>query len=68
GDLVVHHWTMAGTHDGDFQGIPPTGKTLTWTGITIVRIADGKIVERWANVDVLAILRQLGVVPPPPAP
>ena len=66
GDLVVHHWTMTGTHKGAFQGLPPTDKSLTWTGITIVRIADGKIVERWANVDVLAILQQLGVVPPPP--
>jgi steroid delta-isomerase-like uncharacterized protein len=67
-DLVVHHWTMTGTHDGAFQGIPATGKTLTWTGITIVRIAGDRIVERWANVDVLSILAQLGVVPPPPAP
>jgi steroid delta-isomerase-like uncharacterized protein len=67
-DLVVHHWTMTGTHNGAFQGIPPTGKTLTWTGITIVRIAGDRIVERWANVDVLSILAQLGVVPPPPAP
>jgi len=67
-DLVVHHWTMTGTHDGEFQGIPPTGKALTWTGITVVRIENGKIVERWANVDVLGILAQLGVIPPPPAP
>ena len=59
---------MTGTHNGAFQGIPPTGKTLTWTGITIVRIAGDRIVERWANVDVLSILTQLGVVPPPPAP
>ncbi len=65
-DLVVHHWTMTGTHEGAFQGIAPTNKSLTWTGITIVRIEDGKIVERWANVDVLGILAQLGVVPPPP--
>jgi steroid delta-isomerase-like uncharacterized protein len=67
GDKVVHHWTMTATHKGEFQGIPPTGKKLTWTGITIVRIAGDKIVERWANVDVLSILQQLGVVPPPPA-
>lgn len=66
GDLVAHQWRMTGTHEGEFQGIPPTGKSLTWSGITIVRIADGKIVERWANVDVLGILQQLGVVPPPP--
>lgn len=68
GDLVAHQWRMAATHEGEFQGIPPTGKPLTWTGITIVRIAGDKIVERWANVDVLGILQQLGVVPPPPAP
>ena len=67
GDKVVHHWTMTATHKGEFQGIPPTGKKLTWTGITIVRIADDKIVERRANVDVLSILQQIGVVPPPPA-
>jgi predicted ester cyclase len=65
-DLVVHHWSMTGTHQGELQGIPPTGKTLTWTGTTIVRISEGKIVERWANVDILGILQQLGVVPPPP--
>ncbi len=68
GDLVAHQWRMTGTHQAAFQGIPPTGRKLAWTGITIVRIADGKIVERWANVDVLGILQQLGVVPPPPAP
>lgn len=67
GDKVVHHWTMTATHKGEFMGIPPSGKKLTWTGITIVRIAGDKIVERWANVDVLSILQQLGVVPPPPA-
>lgn len=66
GDKVVHQWQMTGTNDGAFQGIPPTGKKMTWTGITIVRFVDGKIVERWANVDVLGILQQLGVVPPPP--
>jgi predicted ester cyclase len=62
GDKVVHQWVMAATHQGEFMGIHPTGKRLTWTGITIVRFANGKIVERWANVDVLGILQQLGAV------
>jgi steroid delta-isomerase-like uncharacterized protein len=65
GDKVVHQWTMTATQEGEFMGIPATGKHLMWTGITIVRIADGKIVERWANVDVLGILQQLGAIPAP---
>jgi predicted ester cyclase len=46
--------------------MPPSGKALAFTGTTIVRMQDGKIVERWANVDELGLLQQLGVVPPPP--
>lgn len=63
GDKVVHRWSMSGTHQAPLMGIPPTGKHASWTGITIVRFANGKIVERWANVDVLGILQQLGIIP-----
>jgi len=63
GDKVVHRWAMEGTHKGPLMGIPATGKYAAWTGITIVRFVDGKIVERWANVDILAVLQQLGVIP-----
>ncbi len=66
GDKVVHRWTMTGTHQGELMGIPATGKQLRWTGTTIVRMDDGRIVERWANVDILAILQQMGVVPAGP--
>jgi steroid delta-isomerase-like uncharacterized protein len=45
GDKVVFRWTMRGTHRGDYQGIAPTGKPVTATGITVVRLANGKIVE-----------------------
>jgi len=45
GEKVVSRLTMRGTHQGDFQGIPPTGKQMTVTGITIERIVDGKAVE-----------------------
>ncbi|MCK4393961.1 ester cyclase [Candidatus Bipolaricaulota bacterium] len=65
GDRVVIRLTMRGTHKGEFMGITPTGKHVTWTGITILRIEGGKIVEIWNQVDSLGLMQQLGVVPPP---
>ena len=65
-DKVVHRWSLKGTDTGGLMGMPPSGKVLTFTGTTIVRMRDGMIVERWANVDELGLLQQLGVVPPPP--
>ena len=66
-DKVVHRWSLTGTDTGGVMGMPPSGKSLTFTGTTTVRMNDeGKIAERWANVDELGLLQQLGVVPPPP--
>ncbi|MEZ4573293.1 MAG: ester cyclase [Thermomicrobiales bacterium] len=65
GDRVVTRWSAQGTHKGTFQGIPPTGKQVTLTGIDIDRIAGGKIVECWMNLDELGLLQQLGVIPEP---
>jgi steroid delta-isomerase-like uncharacterized protein len=65
GDKVATRWTARGTHTGAFQGIPPTGKRGSMTGIDIDRIADGRVVECWMNSDDLGLLQQLGVVPPP---
>jgi steroid delta-isomerase-like uncharacterized protein len=65
GDKVVHRWTLNGTDTGGVMGMPPSGKKLSFTGTTIVRMENGKIVERWANVDELGLLQQLGVVPMP---
>lgn len=62
GDHVVVRWTSTGTHTGDLQGIAPTGKSTSSTGITIARFMNGKIVEEWANWDTLGLMRQLGVV------
>ena len=67
GDRVVHRWTLNGTDTGGVMGMPPSGKKLSFMGTTIVRMRDGKIVERWANVDELGLLQQLGVVPMPQA-
>lgn len=64
GDTVVCLLSWRGTHQGPFMGIPPTGKTSSWRGISTYRFnAAGKIVERWANMDVVGQLQDLGVVP-----
>jgi steroid delta-isomerase-like uncharacterized protein len=65
GDMVVTRWTGRGTHTGTFQGIPPTGKSGSITGIDIDRIHNGKTVECWTNTDDLGLLQQLGVLPGP---
>jgi steroid delta-isomerase-like uncharacterized protein len=61
GDRVVIRWRSTGTHLGEFQGLAPTGKTITVSGITISRYADGKIVESWVGFDTQDLMRQLGV-------
>ena len=66
-DRVVTRWVATGTHMGVFQGIPPSGKRITLAGIDIDRIADGKVVECWTNVDELGLLQQLGAIPTPEA-
>ena len=67
GDRVAYRWTYRGTHQGELMGIPPTGREVTITGITIDRISGAKIVEEWNNFDQLGLLQQLGVVPTPGA-
>jgi len=63
-DKVTKVWTANCTHKGDFMGIKATGKRIVVKGIEVFRIADGKIVEIWANMDNLGMLQQLGVIPP----
>jgi steroid delta-isomerase-like uncharacterized protein len=63
-DKVVIRVTGRGTHQGEFQGIPPTGRQVTATGIGIGRIADGRIAEAWAAYDALGLVGQLGAAPP----
>jgi steroid delta-isomerase-like uncharacterized protein len=63
GDKVVVRFSTTGTHQGEFFGIPPTGKRIRSTGINIFRIANGKIVEHWNNADDLGLMQQLGVIP-----
>ena len=65
GDKVVTHKTFHGTHNGEFRGIPPTGKKVTIELIDIFRISGGKLMEHWAVVDWMSVMQQLGVVPSP---
>ena len=65
GDKVVTRLTARGTQQGEFMGIPPTGKRATVTAIDISRMVGGKSVEHWLEMDTLGLLQQLGVVPTP---
>jgi predicted ester cyclase len=65
GDQVAVHWRFAATHQGNYLGIAATGKHVTFQGIALLRIVDGKIVEDQAYSDNLSILQQLGVAPRP---
>ena len=63
GDKVVTRLSSYGKHEGDLPGAPRTGNDLKMTSITIHRIADGKLVEKWAEKDVIGFLKQIGVMP-----
>jgi steroid delta-isomerase-like uncharacterized protein len=65
GDKVVTRKTFSGTHKGDFQGVPPTGKKGEIGVIDIFRITNGKIAEHWMQADNLGMMQQLGIIPPP---
>lgn len=63
GDRVVTRWSARGTHHGEFGGVPPTGNAVTFTGITISRLENGRLVEEWEHFDELSMMRQIGAVP-----
>jgi steroid delta-isomerase-like uncharacterized protein len=65
GDKVATRWTVQGTHKGELAGIPATGKSSTVTGVTVDRIANGKIAETWGIFDQFGMMQQLGVIPMP---
>lgn len=64
GDKVVARYTVTGTHQAEFMGVPATGKKVSFSWITIYRIADGKVAEEWLLFDQLGLLQQLGAVKP----
>ena len=66
-DLVAVYGVASGTHDGPFMGLPPTGRSRRWTGMAIYRFdCEGRIAERWQEIDGLGLFGQLGLLPPMP--
>ena len=65
GDKVVARLTVRGTHHGDFQGMPATGKPMAVSAIHVFRRAGGRIVEQWGVIDQLGMVQQLGLMPAP---
>lgn len=65
GDKVVIRQTWTGTHQGEFMGVPPTGKSVSFQVIDIIRMAGGKGVEHWGVMDSMGLMQQLGAIPMP---
>jgi len=65
GDKVAARWSARMIHRGDHLGIAATGRKVAVTGMSIVRIRDGKIVEAWNNWDMLGLMQQIGAIAPP---
>ncbi len=58
-DLISIQWRANGVHKGEFKGIKPTGKSVAYSGVTVYRIKDGKIIEYWAYLDMQHLLSQI---------
>src|SRR3989442_15534601 len=64
-DRAAFRWTLRGTPTGPVMGVAPTGKEVTLSGITFLRLERGKFVEWWGHWDVVSLMRQLGAIPAP---
>ena len=62
GDLVAQRVHFEGTHTGEFQGLPPTHRKVTFSGLELNRFVDGRVAEHWFQMDPLTLLQQLGLV------
>ena len=63
GDKAVLRWTARGRHTAPLMGMPATGREVTLRGIDVLRVANGRIVERWGEFDLYGMLQQLGALP-----
>lgn len=63
GETVVARWSCHGTHKGELNGIAPTGKQFTISGVTIAHFENGKMIEGWVNWDTFGLMQQLGLLP-----
>jgi predicted ester cyclase len=62
GDKIILRWRYEAVHTGSFKNIPPTGKNVVISGMTIERFEEGKIAELWAQIDIFDLLKQLDVI------
>jgi predicted ester cyclase len=65
GNEVVHHWTITGTHKGQFLGLTPTNKKATVSGTSIFHIQNSKIAEQWSDWNLMSLMEQLGIASTP---
>jgi predicted ester cyclase len=65
GNTVAARVAFHGTHRGELQGIPPTGKEVAFTSMEFNRVVGGKVEEHWVEIDLLGLMQQLGAVPAP---
>lgn len=65
GDRVALRVSVDGTHKGEGLGVPPTGRRVRFSGIIIIRVRGGQIVEGWNSWDQLGLLQQIGAIPAP---
>ena len=63
GDKVAVSINVTGTYKGEFQGIPPTDKQVSFTAMDILTIIDGKVTEEWATADMMGLMQQIGAIP-----
>jgi predicted ester cyclase len=62
GDLVAQRVHFEGTHTGEFQGLPPTKRKVSFSGLELNRFVEGRVAAHWFQLDALTLLRQLGLV------
>jgi len=65
GDRVAWRWTMTGTHKGNLGPFPASGKLVRLSGISLLRLCEGKIMEDKVRADMVGLLQQIGVIPAP---
>jgi steroid delta-isomerase-like uncharacterized protein len=65
GDHVATRWFVRGRHQGELMGASPSGREIAFSGVTISRCRDGRILEEWEICDTLGLLQQIGAVPTP---
>jgi len=63
GDKIAVRTTFTGTHDGDFMGIPASGRTISIQAMDVVRVVDGRAAEHWGVTDVMGLMQQIGAIP-----